>query len=151
MRKFSIETLSSIGELAISGLAPENYESAVADLVGDHGLANRIIDWLPEAFGLILVGHMGNITLPKAFKAKDRFGDWIEIPFAKEPVFADALEFASLTFHNGPKRLFSGLAVQSSVVDVVNQALNAGSSMVGATLGPIEMMGLSAETYDEMA
>lgn len=78
MRKFSIETLSSIGELAISGLTPEKYESAVADLVGDHGLANRIIDWLPEAFGLILVGHMGNITLPKAFKAKDRFGDWID-------------------------------------------------------------------------
>ena len=151
MRQVSIETLSKIGELAVSGLTTEKYENAVADLAGDPDLARRIIDWLPEAFGLILVGHMADITLPKTFMAKDRSGEWMEIPFSKELVFGDALEFASLTYHNGPKHLFSGLAAQSSVVDAVNKALNAGESLTGARLGPIKMAGLSAETYDGMA
>ncbi|WP_421794149.1 hypothetical protein [Hydrocarboniphaga effusa] len=150
MRQVSIETLSKIGELAVSGLTIENYESAVADLVGDPDLARRIIDWLPEAFGLVLIGHMGDVTLPKTFRAKDRSGKWIELPFSREPIFADALDFASLTYHNGPKHLFSGLAVQSSVVDTVNKTLNAGESLTGARLGPITMTGLSAETYDGM-
>lgn len=147
MQQISIETLSTIGELAVSGLTPEEYESAVAVLTGDPGLARRIIDWLPEAFGLILLSHMGDITLPKTFRAKDRAGEWVEIPLVQEPVLADALEFASLTYHKGPKSLFSGLALQSAVVDSVNQALDAGESLAGARLGPIAMPGLSAEIY----
>jgi hypothetical protein len=151
MRQISLETLSKIGALAVSRLTLEKYESAVADLVCDPDLARRIIDWLPEAFGLILIGHMGDITLPKTFRVKDRSGQWIEIPFSREPIFADVLDFASLTYHNGPKHLFSSLAVQSSVVDTVNKALNAGEPLTGASLGPITMAGLSAETYDGMA
>jgi hypothetical protein len=151
MRHIPIETLTKISELAVSSLSDEEYESGVIQLVGDLAMARRIIDWLPEAFGLILISHMGDIKLPKTFRVRNRAGEWVEIPFSKEPIFADALEFASLTYHNGPKHIFKKLAVCSSVVDAVNKALNAGESLDSAKLGPITMMDLFAETYDSMA
>ena len=151
MRILGLETLTKISDLAASDLSQEQYENAVLDLVGDRTLAQRIIDWLPEAFGFILVGHMGNLTLPTTFQARDTAGDWVEIPLSKEPILAEALDLASRVFHNGPKDVFSSLALRSAVVDVVNNALNAGASLEGARLAPLAMHGLSAEIYGSMA
>ena len=151
MRIVSLETLTKISDLAASDLSQEQYENAVLDLVGDRTLAQRIIDWLPEAFGFILVGHMGNLTLPTTFQARDAAGDWVEISLSKEPILAEALDLASQVFHNGPKNVFSSLALRSAVVDVVNNALNAGASLEGSRLAPLAMHGLSAEIYGSMA
>lgn len=148
MQELRFETLSRIGELAISGLSADAYAAAVVALVGDPVLARRLMDWLPEAFGLILVGHMGEIGLPRTFKARDHSGEWREIPLSNEPVFARAVEFAAHVYHAGPRHLFSGMAAQSAVVDAVSRALNAGDAIDGATLGPIEMRGIPPGTYD---
>ena len=150
MRIVSLETLTKISDLAASDLSQEQYENAVLGLVGDHTLAQRIVDWLPEAFGFILVGHMGNLTLPTTFQARDAAGDWVEISLSKEPILAEALDLASQVFHNGPKNVFSSLALRSAVVDVVNNALNAGASLEGSRLAPLAMHGLSAEIYGSM-
>lgn len=148
MNKLAFETLSQVAVLSASSSSLEEYEAAAYSLIGDSELTRRALDWLPEAFGLVLIAHMElGITLPKSFVARNRAGVWLEFPLASDPIFADSLKLAIDIFHNGPRDVFSALATASSVVDTVNRGLNSGDSLAGAVFQPIRMHGLSAEAY----
>ncbi|WP_242166500.1 hypothetical protein [Lysobacter sp. M15] len=147
MQTVALEIIGKIAELAASGLAPDEYEAATLQIVGEPDLARRVIDWLPEAFGMVLVSHMGAVTLPTTFMAQNSSGSWVEVPFSKDPVFGNALKLAQSMYHHGPREVFSALALRSSAVDAVNRTLNAGDSIDGAVLSPPTMLGIAAETY----
>jgi len=152
MQLVTQETIAKIADLAASELTPEQVEAAAYQLVGDPAIAQRVIEWLPEAFGFVLIGHMGEgITLPSTFKAKNSTGCWIEIPFSKEPIFGQAIQLATSMYHNGPREVFKNLALRSSVAVVVNKALNAGASLNGASLSPPAMLSIAAESYSGIA
>ena len=149
MQSIALETLDQVAKVASSSSSLEEREASVVALVGGRELARRALDWLPEAFGFVLVTHMNlGVVLPKVFMAKTVAGCWVEIPLAKDPVFCSSLELASIMFHNGPREVFTALATSSFAVDVVNKALNAGESLAGATIQPLRMHGLAAEAYD---
>lgn len=50
--------------LGTDGLSVDDVESRVLESVGSKELARRLIDWIPEAFGIVLVSHLGAVILP---------------------------------------------------------------------------------------
>lgn len=149
MQSVSSETLAEVAALAAASGSTESCEAAVSQLLGDPALARRALDWLPEAFGLVLIAHIEpSLELPTTFLARGHGGEWIELALAVDPLFAQCLQLASVVFHNGPRELFERLALASSVHAAVNDALNHGVSLKNGRLHPIRMLGLSAETYD---
>lgn len=139
------EALYSIAQLSVSDVTESEYKRLAADVVGDPHLARRIIEWLPEACGLMLIGHMDGVGLPTTFEARDRAGEWKSFPLSRDPIVADALEFASRIIHDGPTYLFEGLAMQIVVLGRMDRALNAGESLEGTILPPPRMRSVYAE------
>lgn len=130
-----------------NSLAEDVIERQVLALVGDPMIARRAIDWIPEAFALVVAGHMDKVKLPTTFSAKGRDGVWHRFPLSAEPIFAQAMRKAAETFHHGPRDLFGAVAQRSGILDAVNKALNAGQDINGGTLSGPALIGIPAETY----
>ncbi|WP_434026802.1 hypothetical protein [[Pseudomonas] boreopolis] len=137
----------SIAIIGSDGISAEEIETNVLALAKDPMLARRLIDWLPETFGIVFVPHLANVNLPTTFSAKSSRGKWMEFEFKVEPIFPIALRFSMEIFHSGPRSTFSNIALRSSMVAVVNRALNEGASLDGATLSGPALIGIPAETY----
>ncbi|UXI69005.1 hypothetical protein [Tahibacter amnicola] len=133
--------------LADANAGRADIEARVLALAGDAALARRLIDWIPEPFGMVLVAHLGDLRFAKTFKAQNAAGEWIEFPLEAEPIFQHALILASALCHNGPQEVFQAVALKSSVVPAVNKALQAGQKLADGTFGATRMLGIPAETY----
>lgn len=134
--------------------AGEDAEQQLRALVRDDITVRRLADVVPEAFGLVLASHIPgaeNMTLPDTFCAQDEDGEWAEFPLRCEPIFVVALDIAQHTFHNGPRALMQNLADRSSLLSAISQALNAGGSLDGTTLGPPSFFGLPSALYQPAA
>jgi len=146
-----MKTLSPVQlrELAKSFVraSDEEREIAALALAGDQMLARRALDWLPEAFGLLMAGHVPGLELPTTFSARNNMGDWKQFPFSAEPLFAHALRLAVEARESGEEELFRAIADKSSVVATLNKALNGGASLSGAKLSGPALIGVPAETY----
>lgn len=129
------------------GFNDEQLEARLVAFVRDPMLARRLMDWLPEAFGMVLVSHMDTVSLPTTFSAKNNRGDWVEFDLTVEPIFASAIRLATHMLHNGPRDTFSNIALRSAMVEAANRALNAGESLKGASLSGPALTGIPAETY----
>jgi hypothetical protein len=138
-----------IAILGVADSTEQQREAQVASLLGDKLLARRAIDWIAEAFGIALIGHMGKIGLPQQFSASDLSGQWIKFPMSAEPIYAQAGRRALDMFHNGSRETFSAIAQRSGLVATVNNALkaNPGQSLDGANFTGLAMIGVPAETY----
>lgn len=139
----------AVAIIGSDGIGDEEIEIKVASLVQDPMLARRLIDWPPEAFGIVLVSHMNisKLTLPTTFSAKSNRGAWVELEFKVEPIFQSAIRLGTDMYHSGPRNTFSNVALRSAIVAVVNRALNEGSSLDGATLSGPALIGIPAEVY----
>lgn len=122
-------------------------ESNVQELVADKILAQRLLDWIPEVFGLVLVSHIGKVNLPRTFSAKSSDGRWVEISLDAEPIFKAVVPIAMAMFHSGPRDAFRNIAERSAILDTANKALNAGASLEGAYLSGPALIGIPAEVY----
>jgi hypothetical protein len=142
----SVRTAMSI--LVAVGATETEVEARVLAETQDPMLARRLIDWIPEAFGFVLISHMDGIGIPETFSAKSAHGAWKEFPLTTEPVFVCALRVAQQMYHDGPRNDFERLAVRSSMLAVVNQALNNGSSIRGGQLSGPALIGIPAEVYE---
>jgi hypothetical protein len=111
----------------------------------------RLIDWIPEAFGYVLLPHVADLVLPTTFTARAKDGSWKAFSFDREPIFADAVKIASDMYRDNPRGVFSHVAKRSLMVDAVNKALNAGRSLTGAQIAGPEMLGVPAEFYEMQA
>ncbi len=146
MRSITASQVASVAEiLGKADLDAVAKAVAVEQVLQSKELATRAIDCIPEAFGAVLVEQMGNIGLPTHFKARSRRGVWCEFSLSDEPIFGEALTVAASLYHNGPRELFAPVALQSSMVNTVNQALHAGQSLEGASFSSICFLGVSAE------
>jgi hypothetical protein len=137
----------AISVLGVDGISESDIESRILAIAGDTMSARRLIDWIPEAFAAVLIPHVGKVNLPKTFSAKARSGKWIEFEFAREPVFVNAVPMAMDMYHSGYRAAFKIIVGRSSMLDVVNKALNAEASIDGATLSGPAMLGIPAEVY----
>jgi len=150
MNDISADTVARAVEmLAADNATDEMLEAQLNALVGNDLDACRLRYCIPEAFGLVLASHLcPTLGLPDYFQAMDDDGTWKAIPLSAEPVFVHALPMALRTFHHGPRARFQNIAEMSSVVDALNNALNAGSSLDGCTLHGPQIHGLLASLYD---
>jgi hypothetical protein len=96
-------------------------ESNVQELVADKILAQRLLDWIPEVFGLVLVSHIGKVNLPRTFSAKSSGGRWVEISLDAEPIFKAVVPIAMAMFHSGPRDAFRNIAERSAILDTANK------------------------------
>jgi hypothetical protein len=138
------QVVAILGSTAAQDVA---MEAKVLELVGDKILAQRLLDWIPEVFGLVLVSHIGNVNPPRTFSAKSSEGHWVEISLDAEPIFKAVVPIAMAMFHSGPKDAFRCIAQRSAILDTANNALNAGASLDGATLSGPALMSIPAEVY----
>jgi hypothetical protein len=68
MQTVALEILAEIAALSVSSPTPEVYEAAAINLVGDITVGRRAIEWLPEAFGMVLASHVEpTIEAPHTF------------------------------------------------------------------------------------
>ena len=133
--------------LGTDGITDDAIEAKVGDLAVDQMTARRMVDWIPEAFGVVLLPHIAKLVIPSTFSAKARDGNWMQFDFKVEPIFIKSLPIASTLYHSGPRNVFSNIALRSSMVDVVNRALNAGAEIHGASISGPALIGIPAEVY----
>ncbi|CAN7428004.1 hypothetical protein LJR118_002782 [Acidovorax sp. LjRoot118] len=145
---------STIDHLGNSELSVAEIEAAVLALSdGDAMLARRLIDVVPEGFGLVLVSHIESaqsMQLPTAFSVQNTAGDWVEFPFQCEPIFIAAVLAAQQMFHTGPRLKFQTVTDRSALLNTVNNALNNGGSLEASTLAGPRFLGIAAAVYDRV-
>jgi hypothetical protein len=137
----------AIAMIGRDGISEDEIEVEISALAEEQMLARRLIDWLPEIFGIVLVSHMVDIHLPNTFSAKDERGNWIELDFKVEPIVQIAARVATEMYHAGSRNTFSNIALRSSMVDVVNRAVKQLESLNGARLSGPALIGIPAEIY----
>ena len=142
------QVVAILGSTAAQDVEVENK---VLELVADKILAQRLLDWIPEVFGLVLVSHIGKVNLPRTFSAKNSDGRWVEISLDAEPIFEAVMPIAMAMFQSGPRDNFRNIAERSAILDTANNALNAGASLEGATLSGPALIGIPAEVYGKHA
>lgn len=139
---------AAISIIGTSDIDDKQIERDVRALVSDDMTARRLIDWIPEAFGIVLISHISNkIGLPKTFSAKTAAGKWIQLPLEIEPIFVTALQVAQTMFHEGPNDVFKNVSLRSSMINVVNSALKSGVSLDGGCISGPALIGIPAEVY----
>jgi len=145
---------STIAILGKPELSTGEIEAQVLALAGENAmLARRLIDVVPEGFGLVLVSHIKSaetMQLPTEFAVQDAAGEWVSLPFAREPVFIAAVLVAQAMFHTGPRLVFQTVTDRSALLNTVNNALNNGGSLVASTLAGPRFLGIAAAVYDRV-
>ena len=140
--------MAAVEILALPGLDDEEVDRRVGGLVDDEMAMRRLVDWPPEAFGLVLIAHNWNkLTLPSTFTAKSKAGRWSEFPFKCEPIFADSLEIGQQLLHDGDREIFKNVAARGAMLNTINNALEQGSDLDGGVLSGPALIGIPAEVY----
>jgi hypothetical protein len=138
----------TISQLGGGDRRDTEIEIAVRRFASDPLTLRRLIDWVPEAFGYVLLPHVADLVLPTTFQARAKDGAWKAFPFDREPIFGRAVALAAAMYKDNPRGVFSAVARRSSMVATVNKALDSGASLDGATLAGPAMTGVPAEFYD---
>jgi hypothetical protein len=107
---------NAIAVLGRDGISHDEIEDEIAALAQEKMLARRLIDWLPEVFGIVVISHMGDIRLPTTFGAQDRDGNWFQFEFRCEPIIQIAGRVATEMYHAGPRKSFTNIALRSALL-----------------------------------
>ena len=143
--EFLQRTISLLGE---GERRDVEIDIGVARFAPDKLTVRRLVDWIPEAFGYVLLPHVADLVLPSTFSAKAADGTWKEFSFDREPIFGLAVQIGTAMYQENSRGVFSGVAKRSAMVAVVNKALNGGQSLKGAVINGPALIGIPAEFYD---
>ena len=138
-------TISQLGE---GDRRDTEIEIAVRRFAPDPLVMRRLIDWVPEAFGFVLLPHVADIVLPTTFQARAKDGTWKEFAFDREPIFGQAVTIAAAMYKENPRGVFSAVAKRSAMVQTVNATLNDGRKVDGTKVAGPAMANVPAEFYD---
>jgi len=134
--------------LADRETSQEEAAERVAELVPDKTTAQRAKDWLPEAFGWHLIAETPGVVPPRSFHVRTASGAWKELPMKSEPLFDAGLQLADQMIRDGLHGEFATLAKCSSMLDALNNALNAGAEVSGAVISGPAFIALRYEMYE---
>jgi hypothetical protein len=152
MLNVSVEDIQrTISQLGEGERRDTEIEIAVRRFAPDPLTLRRLIDWIPEAFGYVLMPHVGEITLPTTFTAKAADGTWKEFALDREPIFGTTLKIAGEMYRDNPRGVFSAVAKRSTMLGAVNDLLNAGRSVKGVKFAGPAFTNIPAEFYDPAA
>lgn len=148
MSTVSLELVAqAVAILGTDGITDAEIESNVLALAQESMLARRLIDWPPEAFGLVLIPHIAKVKLPTTFSARSKSGDRVELSFQLEPIFQAAVRLGTDMYHSEQRSTFDNVALRSSTLAAVSKAINEARPLVGATLSGPALIGIPAELY----
>jgi hypothetical protein len=128
----------------------DHAKQRIAELVSQQTTIDRLLNIIPEAFGIALISHLPaacTVVLPNTFFVKDRIGDWVELSMDREPIFHAAIIKAQRTFHNGPRLIFQNNSNRSALLSAVSNALDSNASLDGAELAGPAFAELPASLY----
>jgi len=150
LKPVSPEVLAAAIEiLGTTGISKEETENRMRAIADDPMQARRLIDFIPEAFGLVLLAHNGKPIWPTKFSALDTKGESRSFPLAVEPIFDSAIEAAQSMFHEDRPECFQNIACRSAIMGAANNLLKAGGSIDGAVVSGPALLGIPAEIYPE--
>jgi len=142
------ETLiAAVSIIGSENIDDEEIDLRISKMVDDPATVRRLVDWPPEAFGIVLISHGWNVKLPTTFSAFDSNGRSIKFNFDREPLFAASVLIAQGMFHNGPREIFQNVSTRGAMLQTLNKALLAGADVDGATLSGPALIGIPSETY----
>ncbi len=133
--------------IGADGISDDEIEARVLDLVKDTLLARRLIDWLPETFGAVVVAHLGDVHFVDTFSARTAGGKWKNIPMKAEPIFVQGIKIAQAAYHDDWTESHQRVASRSAIVNSASQILDSGGSMDGVTTSGPALIGIPAEVY----
>jgi len=149
MRTVSDEDIQrTISQLGEGDRRDTEIEIAVRRFCADQLTMRRLVDWVPEAFGYVLLPYVADMVLPTTFTARAKDGTWQEFAFDREPIFGKAVAIAAAMYKDNPRGVFSAVAKRSVLVKTVNAALDSGKSLDGVRIPGPAMAGVPAEFYD---
>jgi hypothetical protein len=125
--------------------------SHIGNLLADEMAVRRLIIWIPEAFGMVLISHLGKIALPTTFSAQDFRGQWREFELKQEPIFTESFLIAHQMYRNPPQEAFMRLCERSALANAVVSAMDEGCSLDGGTLQGPALVDIPAEVYFTMS
>jgi hypothetical protein len=98
--------------------------------------ADALIAFVPLAFSRPIMEELGVAHFSESVSAKNKSGQWIQIPLASQTVYVAALTVAREHRRSGliDRDVFKTLALRCSQLDAVSNALNAGADVRGATV-----------------
>jgi hypothetical protein len=99
-------------------------------------LAIRAVWFIPLAFGRELLASMGVVLSDTYIRMTEAGGVEDERPLAGEEMFREAVKLAAVLAQELGQEVFSAVALQSSEMDAVNQALHAGIAPEGLVASP---------------
>ncbi|MGC5702684.1 hypothetical protein J4P02_21000 [Pseudomonas sp. NFXW11] len=132
---------------------PEASEDQIVEWLQERGYsaiaAEKLNAFVPTALAWIVLKRLGVKHLPNHFIALDEAGEEVRIPVAGQHYFTAALTLAYNTFENGwskvlPRQTYEIVAGRSAEMAAANQALYAGESLQGTTLGASHLLRMTA-------
>ena len=150
MKLNSVSTVSIEHCVAIIGdsaISDDEMEQKILSIVNDKLTSQRLICWIPEAFGYVFISHFDGAQMPTSFSAKYLNGNWGQFDFKNEPIFTMTIPIAQHMSHNGPRNVFQKISMRSSLVNAVNNALNGGSAIKDCTLSGPALIDIPADIY----
>jgi hypothetical protein len=133
--------------VAIFAAEEIDHGEAIAALVNDPIMALRLLAWIPEAFGYVLISRGGKVILPATFTAWSTKGKPYDFRFEAEPIFAAAVRLAAKMFSSGQQDVYAKVALGSSMVATVNAFTEQGSRPEDIVLTGPGLVSIPAEVY----
>jgi len=124
----------------------DEVERRIRSLVAEDLTMRRLVAFIPEAFGWVVVSHLpGGMEMSfPGFTVQEGGGPF---PLTCEPIFTEAVKIAQFIFHNGPRHLIENIANRSAILGATNNVLNEGGSLKGSTFA--WCVPLPASLYDQ--
>ena len=146
----AVRHVQAVVDLMASGqFTDDEIEEKVLDWTGDELMSRRLIDWIPEVFGLLVVGHLDQFNLDPTFQVKSASGEWRTFDITSEPIVEEAGKIAAAMFHDAAGARFRSIASRSSLVDAANRALKTNPRIKSTLSGPA-FIGIPAHVYADM-
>ena len=115
----------------------DQNDSDISDRLVSQGLslfeAERVSAFLPSAFCRIALSHKFDLCFPDTYKVQSVEG---EFPYKAEPIYKLAIDIASDIYHNEHElsEVFNSIVTRSAEFNTINNALNEGAEITGASL-----------------
>ncbi len=139
--------------LQVMGAHPEASEDEIVQMLQARGysaiVAEKLNAFVPSALSWPLLKRLGVETFVGHFIAYDDNDQEVQIPVSSQHYFTAALMLAYNTLEDGwseelPHSTFVSVTQHSAEMNAANKLLNQGGSLEGGTIGPLQLLRLSA-------
>jgi hypothetical protein len=143
--------LDTINLMAAHAQASEDEIVALLQQQGYSRIAaEKLNAMVPSGLSWVVLKRLGVASLPNHFILYDDDEQEVKVPVATQHFFTAALHLSYSTFEHGwsevlPRDVFESVVNRSAEMSIVFDVLNAGESLEGTTLSPVQLLRISAQ------